>query len=262
MYMRLAFSVAAFLEPEILLVDEVLAVGDIEFQKKCLQRLDSLGQSGQTVLFVSHNMQAMARVCQRGIWIERGKLAQDGSMAEVSASYLKHGAVHPGLREWPHDRFAPGDNVVRLLRVAVIAPNGQTAPSINIGEQFEIEIDYMVEKEGFVLFPAVKIFNEWGTEVIWSTDAGTPQHGKQRSPGHYHCTIQIPANLLTEGFMSVAVTVMSLRPKKIHLSESDAVHFQATEVINGSTSRGQFSDYITSVVRPRLEWTVRVTSDG
>jgi lipopolysaccharide transport system ATP-binding protein len=261
MYMRLAFSVAAHLEPEILLVDEVLSVGDIEFQKKCVQRLDSLGKHGQTVLFVSHNMQATARLCQRGLWVERGKLAQEGPIAEVAASYLKQGAVHPGLRKWPHDRFAPGDDVIRLLRVAVRGPDGEPAASINIGQEFDIEMDYAVAAEGFVLFPAVKIFNEWGTEVIWSTDSGTPQHGKLRQPGLYHSVVHFPPNLLTEGLMSVAITVTSLRPKRVHISESDAVHFQATEVVDGTTSRGEFSDYIGSVVRPRLEWTVTVSSD-
>jgi len=258
MYMRLAFSVAAYLEPEILLVDEVLAVGDMEFQKKCVQRLDSLGQHGQTVLFVSHNMQAVARLCRRGLWVERGKLLQDGPMAEVAAAYLKHGAVHPGIREWPDDPFAPGDEVVRLYKVVVRGPDGQTAAGINIGQEFDIEIDYRVTAEGFTLFPAVKIFNEWGTEVIWSTDAGTPQHAKPRPPGRYHSVIRVPANLLAEGLMTVAVTITSLRPKKTHVSENDVVHFQATESVDGTTARGEFSGYVGSVIRPRLDWTVTV----
>ena len=91
MYMRLAFSVAAHLEPKILLVDEVLAVGDVEFQKKCIQRLDNLGQNGQTVLFVSHNMPAVARLCRHGIWIDGGKLAREGPMAEITGAYMKQG---------------------------------------------------------------------------------------------------------------------------------------------------------------------------
>jgi lipopolysaccharide transport system ATP-binding protein len=256
MYMRLAFSVAAHLEPEILLVDEVLAVGDIEFQKKCVQRLDALGQSGQTVLFVSHNLQAVGRLCRRGLWVEHGKLVQDGPIAEVTAAYLKQGAVHPGLREWPDDVCAPGDDVVRLRKVLVRGPDGKTTAGINIGQPFDVEIEYQVKADGVIFFPAVKIFNEWGTEIIWSTDAGTAQHGKARPRGRYRSVIHFPANLLAEGLMSVAVTILSLRPRKVHVSESDAVNFQATEVVDGNTSRGEFSDYIASVTRPRLDWTV------
>lgn len=256
MYMRLAFSVAAHLDPEILLVDEVLAVGDLEFQKKCVQRLDALGNRGQTVLFVSHNLQAMGRLCRRGLWVDRGKLAHDGPMAEVAAAYLKQGAVHPGLREWPDDAYAPGDDIVRLYRVAVRGPEGKTVAGINIGQPFDIEIEYRVKAGGAVLFPAVKIFNEWGTEIIWSTDAGTPQHGKPRPPGRYRSVIHFPANLLAEGLMSVAVHIVSLRPRTVHLAEPDAVTFQATEVVDSTTARGAFSGYVGSLLRPRLDWTV------
>jgi len=256
MYMRLAFSVAAHLDPEILLVDEVLAVGDIEFQRKCVQRLDALGQHGQTVLFVSHNLQAVGRLCRRGLWVEGGRLVRDGPMAEVAAAYLKQGAVHPGWREWPEEAGAPGDETVRLHRVLVRGPDGQAAAGIDIGRPFEIEIEYRVKVGGLVLFPAVKLFNEWGTEIIWSTDAGTSQHGRPRAPGRYRSVIRFPPNLLAEGLMSVAVSIVSLRPRKIHVAESDAVTFQATEVVDGSTSRGEFPDYIASVVRPRLDWSV------
>jgi lipopolysaccharide transport system ATP-binding protein len=256
MYMRLAFSVAAHLDPEILLVDEVLAVGDLEFQKKCVQRLDALGQGGQTVLFVSHNLQAVGRLCRRGLWVERGKLVRDGPMAEVAAAYLKQGAVHPGLREWPEDSYAPGDDVVRLCRVLVRGPDGQTTAGIDIGKPFDVEIEYRVKTGGAVLFPAVKIFNEWGTEIIWSTDAGTAQHGKPRAPGRYHAAVRFPPNLLAEGLMSVAVAIVSLGPRKVHLAENDAVHFQAAETPDGTTARGAFSGYIGSVIRPRLDWKV------
>ncbi len=112
-----------------------------------------------------------------------------------------------------------------------------------------------------VLFPILKIFNEWGTEVIWATDAGAPGHGQPRPPGRYCCRVQFPANLLAEGLMTAAVSVMSLQPKKIHFDEADAVHFQAAEVIDGNTARGQFTGYLGSVVRPRLEWQVTAEKD-
>jgi lipopolysaccharide transport system ATP-binding protein len=258
MYMRLAFSVAAHLEPKILLVDEVLAVGDVEFQKKCVQRLNNLGKNGQTVLFVSHNMAAVARLCSHGIWIDGGKLAREGPIAEISTAYLKQGAVHPGTREWPDYSSAPGDEVARLRRVMIRGPEGQPTASVNIGQEFTIEVDYDVAVDGMVLYPAIQFINEWDAEVLWSTDTGTPLHGKPRPAGRYRCAVRIPANLLSEGLFTASVTIASLRPRKVHVSEPDAVHFQAMEVIDGTTARGEYTGHVGSVIRPRLDWTVNL----
>ena len=258
MYMRLAFAVAAHIEPEILLVDEVLAVGDAQFQKKCLQRMETLSQSGQTILFVSHSMQAIARLCQRALWIDRGKMRMEGPVAEVVASYLKEGQANTGERVWPDGPHAPGDECVRLRRVRVASADGATAAGINIGEDFFIEFTYDVVLGGMALFPALRIFNEWGTEVLWTTDSSLPHHGKPVPPGRYHCIVHFPKNLLAEGLMAVSISITSLVPTRIHLSEPDAVHFQATETIDGSTARGEYTEAINSVVRPLLGWSVRV----
>lgn len=255
MYTRLAFSVAAHLEPEILLVDEVLAVGDVEFQKKCIQRLDNLGKNGQTVLFVSHSMPTVARLCRQGIWIDGGKLAREGPMAEITGAYLKQGAFHPGSREWPHGSNAPGDKVARLRRVEVFGPDGRTTASVNIGQEFTIEMDYDVAVDGMILYPAIQLINEWGSEIIWSTDVGTPLHGRPRPAGRYRCAVRIPANLLGEGMLTVSVTIASLRPRKFHVSEADVVYFQATEVIDGTTARGEYTGHVGSLLRPLLDWT-------
>jgi lipopolysaccharide transport system ATP-binding protein len=257
MYMRLAFAVAAHIEPEILLVDEVLAVGDAQFQKKCLERMESLSHNGQTVVFVSHSMQAVGRLCQRALWIDRGKLRMQGPVAEVVAGYVKEGQASTGERVWPDGPHAPGDEYVRLRRVRVAGPDGQTAASINIGQDFSIEFSYDVALGGMTLFPALRIFNEWGTETLWTTDSTSPQHGQPVEPGRYHCTVHFPKNLLSEGLMAVSVSITSLCPTRVHLSEPDAVHFQATEVIDGTTARGEYNEAITSVMRPLLNWSQR-----
>jgi lipopolysaccharide transport system ATP-binding protein len=254
MYMRLAFAVAAHIDPEILLVDEVLAVGDAQFQKKCMQRMETLRQNGQTVVFVSHSMQAVARLCERAYWLDSGKLRAEGNVGDVVSAYLKEGFARAGEQQWPDSAFAPGDEVVRLRRARVSGPDGETASSINIGEGFHIECVYEVLTGGSVLFPVIRLFNEWGTEVLWSTDAGTPEHGSPRGPGRYHATVQLPGNLLSEGHFSVEVSIVSLVPLRTHFSEPDAVHFQATEIIDGTTARGDYIGSIGSVVRPKLKW--------
>jgi lipopolysaccharide transport system ATP-binding protein len=256
MYMRLAFAVAAHIEPEILLVDEVLAVGDAQFQKKCLQRMESLSQSGQTVLFVSHSMQAVSRLCRRALWIDRGKLRMAGPVAEVIAGYLKDGQANTGERVWPEGPHAPGDEIVRLRQVRVVTASGTTAASVNIGDEFAIEFTYDVAVSGMTLFPAVRIFNEWGTEVLWTTDTTTPHHGKPREPGRYRCAVPFPRNVLSEGLMAVHISVTSLAPTRVHVSEPDAVHFQAMEIIDGNTSRGDYTEAIHSMLRPLLDWKV------
>ena len=108
MYVRLAFSVAAHLEPEILLVDEVLAVGDAEFQRRCLGRMEDFGANGRTVLFVSHNMQAVAQLCDRVILMENGRVALDGPSADVVAHYLQTSAGAGSSRTWDDLESAPG----------------------------------------------------------------------------------------------------------------------------------------------------------
>src|SRR6476659_6410908 len=101
MYVRLAFAVAAHLEPEILLVDEVLAVGDARFQKKCLNKMEDVGHGGRTVIFVSHNMSAVTRICQRAILLEEGRVVASGESHDIVSAYLRGGAGTTGVREWP-----------------------------------------------------------------------------------------------------------------------------------------------------------------
>src|SRR5581483_7581150 len=120
MYVRLAFSVAAHLEPEILLVDEVLAVGDVEFQRRCLGRMQEYGRSGRTVLFVSHNMQAVAQLCDRVILLDAGRVVADGPSQAVVAEYLQSGLGIGAERSWPDLDGAPGNDVARLRSLRVV----------------------------------------------------------------------------------------------------------------------------------------------
>src|SRR5437899_11537720 len=121
MYMRLAFAVAAHLETEILLVDEVLAVGDANFQKKCLGKMGEVAQEGRTVLFVSHNMTAVNQLCPRAIMLCDGEIARMGNTPEVVAEYLKVGSKSGGERLWNDRQKAPGSDRIRLHAVRVVS---------------------------------------------------------------------------------------------------------------------------------------------
>src|SRR3712207_2669352 len=142
MYVRLAFSVAAHLEPEILIMDEVLAVGDAAFQQKCLDKMAEVRRAGRTVFFVSHNMPAVTRLCRRAVLLERGQVVADGEPHEVVNRYLSSGWRTGALREWNEDGDAPGGAVARLQRVRVADEAGETTAAADIRRPVRIEITY------------------------------------------------------------------------------------------------------------------------
>ena len=198
MYVRLAFAVAAHLEPEILLVDEVLAVGDAEFQRRCLGRMEDLGESGRTVLFVSHNMQAIAQLCDRTILLDDGRVVRDGPSADVVAYYLQAGHGTGSTRRWDDADDAPGDDLVRLrsVRVSSRTATRSTRPmsAIRSGSRSASRVlrhgdAGLPEDQG--LRPAGRRrFNALDTSPRWHDSA---------PPGEYVSTAWIPANLLNEG---------------------------------------------------------------
>lgn len=127
MYVRLAFAVAAHLEPEVLVVDEVLAVGDADFQKKCLNKMGSAATSGRTVLFVSHNMSAVQSLCEKALWLDKGHMVMEGPTKAVVASYLSKHAREMKEQKWKDPRLAPGNETVRLLYARVSSAAGYDA---------------------------------------------------------------------------------------------------------------------------------------
>jgi lipopolysaccharide transport system ATP-binding protein len=257
MYVRLAFSVAAHLEPEILLVDEVLAVGDAEFQRRCLGRMEDFGESGRTVLFVSHNMQTLAQLCDRAILLDRGEIALDGPASDVVARYLQ--SVHgTGSRQvWPDRAAAPGDDLVHLLEVRVVDDRGETTDSTDVRRPVGIEIRFEVHRRGVPVFPKIKVYDRQGDVAFNALDT-SPRWHEPASPGEYVATAWIPANLLNEGLTSVDVGVCSIGALKLHphAGAVDAVSFNVHDPGEGDSARGMFAGQLKGVVRPLLEWTV------
>ena len=163
MQVRLAFAVAAHLEPEVLIVDEVLAVGDARFQRKCLNKMQDVGQQGRTVLFVSHNIQAMTRLCERAILLESGQVVHDGSSQQVASGYLASDFGLNAAQEWPDPVTAPGGEVARLRAVRVRTEDGSVTDSVDIQQSVTIDMTYDVIKSGYVLLPS---FGFWNAEGI------------------------------------------------------------------------------------------------
>jgi lipopolysaccharide transport system ATP-binding protein len=254
MRVRLAFAVAAHLEPEILIIDEVLAVGDAAFQRKCLDKMEDVGKHGRTVLFVSHNMPAVTRLCERVILLDDGCLVADGPSQKTVSAYLDSGQGTTALREWPAEK-APGRDVAHLRAVRVIDRKGTLVDAIDIREEVGLQMEYEVKKPDQVLLPLFYVFNDEGVNVFGTLDQDVAWRGRPRPEGRYFSTAWIPGNFLSEGTFFINCSLMTLNPNINQFWERQAVAFHVIDRMDGSTARGVWSGEIGGVVRPILEWT-------
>src|SRR5450759_1572081 len=142
MYVRLAFAVAAHLEPEILIVDEVLAVGDAQFQKKCLGKMESAGREGRTVLFVSHNMVALKSLCEKAIWINAGRVVEKGRAEDVVTNYLDNGVPVNMHQVWADPESAPGNKSIRLHSVKISYEDEASGESLTVDSPVDLELEF------------------------------------------------------------------------------------------------------------------------
>lgn len=255
MYVRLAFAVAAYLEPEILVVDEVLAVGDAQFQKKCLEKMQDVGKKGRTVLFVSHNMAAVTRLCPRTILIHDGRTLEDGPSQQVVKTYLRSSLGTTANREWDDPQLAPSSDVVRLRSVRVRTESDRTVESLDIRCPIGVEMQYEVLKPGFVLAPIFHFFNEEGVFVFVTFDSDPTWKTAPRPKGLYTSTAWIPGNFLSEGTLIVSAAISTLEPTTVHFYERDVVAFQVVDSMEGDAARREYLGNMPGVVRPLLKWT-------
>ncbi len=260
MYLRLAFAVAAHLEPEVLMVDEVLAVGDSRFQRKCMDKMQDVRHRGCTVLFVSHSMPAITRLCERAILLDEGRVLQDGPAHSVVASYLHSGLGTTAAREWNDPSTAPGNDVVRLRAVRVRSESGEVVDAIDIRARVGVELEYDVLQPGQVLLPHFDLHTAQGMHAFVGLDQDPAWRGRPRPVGRYVSTGWIPGNLLSEGVMLIGAAMRALRPDVLHFLERNAVAFHVTDCPDGDTARGDYPGGIPGVVRPLLHWTT--TFDG
>jgi lipopolysaccharide transport system ATP-binding protein len=254
MRVRLAFSVAAHLEPDILIVDEVLAVGDADFQKKCLNKMEDVGKKGRTVLFVSHNMQAITRLCSRAILIGEGRILKEGPAPNIVRSYLTADSGTSAERKWADPAKAPRGDWVRLMAVRSIDGSGQVAESFGISDPIGLQMEYWVRRGGRMLLPHFHLFNDEGIKLFISLDLDENWRGKERPSGRYRSTAWIPGNLLTEGMFYVHANLLALRPEEPEFSAPDAVSFIVVDRMEGTSARGDWRKRLPGVIRPMLKW--------
>jgi lipopolysaccharide transport system ATP-binding protein len=198
MYLRLAFAVAAHLEPEVLIVDEVLAVGDAEFQRKCVGKMSEVAGHGRTVLFVSHNMGAITKLCQRAIVMASGSKVFEGSAREAVQGYLAAGSTDDAERLFTIDD-GMGDNTVRLTRISVVQGDGKTVARVDMRYPFAIEMEYVAAVRIPELNVHLVLHNDEGEYVLQTTLSLAGDELTETEPGRYVARCQLPAGALNAG---------------------------------------------------------------
>lgn len=250
MYVRLAFSVAAHMEPDILLVDEVLAVGDAEFQKKCLGKMEEVTKSeGRTILFVSHNMSAIQRLCPKTVWLEKGQVKESGNTEEVINHYLDDAKTQTTETLWGKEQL-PGDDVAVLHSARIVDENHNNIPFATANKKIGIEFTYEILKSGHTPVPNIHIFTMRGETAFINHEE---LDEKLSAVGKHRATMWIPKDLLNEGTYIAGIALSTMRPLKIHFYKQEALMFNVVEDIMNSR-KSDFNQKIPGVVRPRLKW--------
>jgi lipopolysaccharide transport system ATP-binding protein len=255
MYMRLAFAVAAHLEPEILIIDEVLAVGDVAFQKKCLNKMKDVSQSGRTVIFVSHDMSAISRICSRAIALSKGKVALEGDATTVVREYLHSNLGISAERDFSQDLTAHSNEFVRLKRVRIVNENGETCGSLDIRRKIGIEATYEALQSGQILIPNFQVYNQDRVQLFTVQDVSREWQRREKETGEYTSRVWIPPNFMAEGSFFVNFAVVTYLPAmRVHFNAIEVVGFDVVDTIEGDTARGDYAGKMDGVIRPILEW--------
>jgi len=265
MNLRLAFAVAAHLEPEILVIDEVLAVGDAEFQKKCLGKMGDVSYAGRTVLFVSHNMNAVERLCKRCIVINHGKIVFDGETGKAIDYYLKNKEANCQI-EWQQSRVAPGDDVVRLRAIRAVGEDKVARAQFDVRDSVALEIEFQVLKPAPIAI-VVHFFGAMDNHIMTAMDnyiKGPWNKQPPYSPGVYKSVCHIPGDLLNEGRISISLYIYSppvLPGEGLHVGLRNLMCIDIADDFNSEGSRGSFPyDWdLGAAVRPRLQWTTELS---
>jgi lipopolysaccharide transport system ATP-binding protein len=256
MYVRLAFAVAAYLEPEILVVDEVLAVGDVAFQKKCLEKMDEVASHGRTILFVSHNMNTISQLCDRAVMLARGKVIADSDTDSVVMYYLTAAAMKGGKVDWQDGWSNTGVNEFKFESIRIRNRLGQITDQLKSTESFWVEIDFVAtdklrnSRVGFLIstVEGIILFESYDTDC--DLELG------YRDIGSYTAICNIPAELLSEGQYLISVNAGIPNIRNLAFNEN----ILSFHVTNTGSAGSEMISNRRGLIRPRLQWSVTLTS--
>ncbi len=255
MYLRLAFAVAAHLEPEILVVDEVLAVGDAEFQRKCLGKMSDVAQQGRTVLFVSHNMSAILRLTDETIVIEKGHLAMRAPTPQAVDYYLSAGFSQEGQRMWQPDEIPADAAPFKPVAIRVRNPKGEIVDTLRSTEPVDVEVEYELDAPITGLRVGIYLLSMRGEYIMTSFDTDNPEQYDEfsvRKAGRYISRCTLPAEMLNEGRFMLAVNASTFRVKR-YFQDEQALTFN----IDAAGAPGMhWPEPRLGPIRPRLTWNI------
>jgi len=258
MYVRLAFAVAAHLEPEILVVDEVLAVGDASFQKKCLGKMGEAAKRGRTVLFVSHNMQAVMSLCNRAMLFEGGKLIDSGDPHSITEKYLKAGEGGSGMRleqTWENAQKAPGNDHIRMRRVGIVPEKADKELGIDMETAFRLEIEYWNLVAGSHIIVNLAFYSLDDSPAFETFSYSDNNWGKVAMPeGLFRSVCKIPANLLNQGDYRIRIVFLDPNARTLFDLQDGAfltIHNQSEPKIHWF---GRFIGHL----HPQLHWSTEI----
>lgn len=255
MYLRLAFAVAAHLEPEILVVDEVLAVGDAEFQRKCIGKMSDVAEEGRTVLFVSHNMSAILRLTEECIVLESGKVALRAPTAQAVDYYMASGFSNAGERVWDRPEILDAGSAFRPISLRIRDSKNRIVDVVRSTEPFSVEFKYELKKPVSALRVGLYLLTLRGEYVFVSYDTDDPERFSQytlRESGCYTSRVMIPANFLNDGRYVISVNASAYRVQRYFLEE----HALAFSVDGTGAPGKQWPEQRLGPVRPALSWEI------
>jgi len=255
MYLRLAFAVAAHLEPEILVVDEVLAVGDAEFQRKCMGKMSDVAQAGRTVLFVSHNMSAVLRLTEETIVLDKGNLVYRAPTPQAVDYYMAAGITGAGERIWTSDEIPAESAPFTPIALRLRDTRGDVVDTLRSTEPINLEIEYCLDQPITGLRVGIYLLTMRGEYVFTSFDIDNPSQFEQlgvRQRGHYISRCSIPANTLNEGRYVLAVNASTFRVKRYFWDD----HALAFSVDATGAPGKQWPEPRMGSIRPALDWVI------
>ncbi len=256
MYMRLAFAVAAHLEPEILVVDEVLAVGDAQFQKKCLGKMEDVSKEGRTVLFVSHNMTAINYLCSRGILLQNGRIIIYDEVKTVVQKYLSLNEELSSEMIW-HRNNAPGNDFIKLMKSYFVDAEYNKIDFAFINQELGFCVEYEVLYDVPFFTHGINVFNQMEVHLFTSHDDHAYEKTNEIKKGYYQTVVWVPANLLQSGDIEFSFACLRYNPFEILFHEKELVRIKMIEPMETSTRNEDYRGELPGLVRPKLNWDKR-----
>jgi lipopolysaccharide transport system ATP-binding protein len=231
-------------------VDEVLAVGDAAFQKKCLGKMGQVSKEGRTILFVSHHMPSIASLCPRVVLLDAGKIVRTGETREVVSEYLSTNVAQAGTATWDLDN-APGDETARIRKIEVCDPVGTPTDSLWLGSTIRLLMEFTILKPGLRVNPVFTVKNPGGLVVFSSANYEEPSWGMRcYDPGSVRTTCEVPAHILNEG----KYVVDAMLVQEGRFVKAFAENVVGFTVFDDASTRGDYLGEWSGVVRPRCEW--------